>query len=359
MSYLISNTRIMEYKIHHLDLVSPASQQPFFEQEVMGKMERLQKILKSYPHELVIDIYVKKEGNDYIITASLSLPGKKLTAEEKGSQPVLLVINVLDRLRGLIKKQIQLQRKEFLYKRKTKFQDLAENSRAELENRTRKKDSGSFVQFAKQILPEIQKHIRKEIWRKPVLARLIKKNLIELNDIIDEVYLHLYETLQKNSDAPEKLVLWTLAESDKKIKELTKKYSKQFKDAVSTEKLNNQEYDELREELTANADFKPELVDELEEKFFSPGEYDLHEILTDAGAEEEIINKAGLDDENIDIEKMLREFPEEQQSVFELYYRYRFGVDEIAHIKNKNENEIEEWLHDIRTYLLESVMEHA
>jgi hypothetical protein len=31
-----------------------------------------------------------------------------------------------------------------------------------------------------------------------------------------------------------------------------------------------------------------------------------------------IINKAELDDENIDIEKMLREFSEEQQSVFEL-----------------------------------------
>src|ERR1700704_4452553 len=100
----------MEYKIHHLDLVSPDSQQPFFEEVVTKKVGRLQKILKHYPHELVVDVFVKKEGNlENVITASIAMPGKKLAAEEKGTQPVLLVANVLDKLKDLIKKQIQLQ----------------------------------------------------------------------------------------------------------------------------------------------------------------------------------------------------------------------------------------------------------
>ena len=122
----------MEYKIHQLAHVSPANQQSFFEEEVRKKVARLQKILRDYPHVPLLEIFVKKEGSlEYFITATMTMRGKTLTAEEKGTQPVIVVNNVLDKLRGLLKKFLQFERKEFLHERKRNSQDLAENSKGE------------------------------------------------------------------------------------------------------------------------------------------------------------------------------------------------------------------------------------
>src|SRR6202022_2234275 len=97
----------MEYIIHHLDLVEPANQRHFFVEEVQKKKARLEKILLHYPKTALLEIFVKKEGDqDYTVTITLNLKGKELITKESGAKPVLVVNNALDKLRNIVREEL-------------------------------------------------------------------------------------------------------------------------------------------------------------------------------------------------------------------------------------------------------------
>jgi RNA polymerase sigma factor (sigma-70 family) len=347
----------MVYKIHNPDAIEPTDQQPFVEEEVKRNHVHFEKFLRNYPKQLLLEIFIKNDGKkEHIVIASLTMHSKNIIAEERGMDAVTVVSNALEHLRNLVKKQLQVERKEYLHSRRNKYYIDVQHSQTRLEGKVKKDDKDGFIHVAKKILPELQKHIKKQVLRKWALSLLVKKGVIGLEDIEDEVYVALYDEFQNNPDASEKIILSALAVADKKIKELNDNYSMQFVEVISTEKLTQKEYDELNEELTATVDFKPALVNEVEENFFAPGKYNLHEILTDAGAEEEIINQVEPYERRIDIATILQKFGEEQQSVFELHYLYRLSPGEIADIKSIKKSEVEQTLKEIRLHIADQLI---
>lgn len=347
----------MDYKIHHLDLVEPANQQPFFEEEVQKKMRLLQKILRHYPKELVVGIFVSREGNhDYTVTASLDLKSKEVVVKERGSKAVIVVNNALDKLRTLIKEQIRLERREHLRKRKNRFHSVVTTTPS-IKEAMKKEDRDAFTTLARKSLPELEQYIKRQISRKPVLVRLLKKNIISVDDIVDEVYGEFYHEMKADADASEKLPLWLYGLADREINRLNEKYGKEFREHLSTEQLSKQEWKEMQEELTANADFMPVLTEELDDQFYAPGSFDLVEILSDAGAEEEILTMAESGD--ADVQQLLRDLPEEQLAVFELYYIQHLDIEEIAKEKKIPVDQVMRWIKEAREALLRSFRQHA
>jgi RNA polymerase sigma factor (sigma-70 family) len=348
----------MEYKIHHLDLVKPTNQQPFFIEEVEKKLKRFDKLLRYYPKELVLEIFVRPEGdNDYIIAASLNLKSKEITIKERGSKAVIVVNNVLDKLRSLVKEQIQIERREHLRKRKNRLQNMAEKSLTELRNHSKNKDSNAFNNLVNTILPELERYVKNQISKKPALLQLIRKNVLSIRDIVDEVYTALYSEFGSNTEATDKWALSLYLLADQEIDKLNEKYRKEFRRHISTEELNRREMKDMQEELTANADFMPVLTEELETQFYKTSEYDLEEILTDAGATEEILNLAESDD--VDVEQLVEELPEEQEVVMRMYYIYRMDTAEIASVRQTSESNIEKQLNEAREQVLHSFQQHA
>jgi ribosome-associated translation inhibitor RaiA len=118
----------MEYIIHQLELIEPPTQRSFFEDEVKKKVSRIEKVLRDYRKQVMLEIFLKKEGNLFVITASLALLQKILTVTEEGFKPVAVINFVFDRLKNLVANQLRLERKEHLYKRKNRLNDLAEYS---------------------------------------------------------------------------------------------------------------------------------------------------------------------------------------------------------------------------------------
>ena len=344
----------MEYIIHHLELIEPPTQRSFFEDEVRKKISRIEKVLRQYRKEVLLELFLKKEGNLFVITASLALLEKILTVEEEGFKPVAVINFVFDTLKNLVARQLQVERKEHLYKRKNKVNNFLENtttSPAEQE----KPDKKSFAQFIQKIFPEIEQYIKNEIRRKPVLARLTRKRMVEMDEIVDKIYLHLYTELEKKPDIGEKLVLWAFSLAGRKINELDEKYA--LKKLVSTEPLTNEEMRQMEEELTANADTEPVLAEDVDENSFGLNGFDLPEILADAGIEEDIINKTELDDKENDINRILQQLPGGQRSIFELYYLYRFSIPEIGQINNMRIGKVDELLQTAREQFTDLVKE--
>jgi RNA polymerase sigma factor (sigma-70 family) len=172
---------------------------------------------------------------------------------------------------------------------------------------------------------------------------------------VDKVFLHIYTELQEKPDISEKLVLWAFSLADRKINELNEEYARQFIKLVSTAQLSSEEMRQMQEDLAANADINPIPAEESDENSFGLDGFDLPEILSDAGIEEDIINKADLDEQENDINRILLQLPAEEVSVFELYYLYRFSISEIAQIKNIRTNKVDELLHDARKQFMQTM----
>jgi RNA polymerase sigma factor (sigma-70 family) len=101
----------------------------------------------------------------------------------------------------------------------------------------------------------------------------------------------------------------------------------------------------------------PVLTEELDEQFYNTPNYDLQEILIDAGADKEILNLAESD--GADVGQLVKELPEEQEAVMRMYYIHRMDIPEIAAVKQISESKILKWLKNAREELLHSLKQHA
>jgi hypothetical protein len=341
----------MEFKINHLTLVEPSHQQPFFEEAVKNKIARFRQLLRDYPKNLLLEVFVKKEaGYLYVVTASLALRGKFLYAEEKGIRAAQVAENALDKLKGLMKKQIATERKEYLFHWKYKTHARAENARGLLVQLARKEDPASFVATLKEVMPETGRFIRKEIDR--LISRLINPGQQTVEPFVDEVYLDLFKHFKQHPDDPEKMIIKFFTVAGRKIQSLRQLDSKAIGRYLQKQGSFPNELIDPGKDLKKG--FIHPLIENSEtgETYFSPQEFNLQEVLTDAGAQEEIIIGAEADDDNLFILGIQSEFPLDHQSVFDLYYLHRFRIDEIARIKNMKESEVDRWLREIRSMVL-------
>ena len=348
----------MEYRIHHLNLVEPAGQQSFFEKEIQTNIPRIQKIFLNYPGKPVLHFFIKKEDTEhYRIFASLHLNGNDILVKEEGNRSMSLVNNTLDKLRNQVKKQLQMERKVYLLNRKNRIIKMADSFLPQMIEHLEQKDETAFVNLAKEVLPEVETYIFKALSRKPALARLVSNKLIPAQEIIDDIYNYLYAGMQKRNPSFEHIIPLVLSLTETKLTKQEKEYMVKFKEPVSSKILSKKEIKDIYDLTKKISDphIKPVLEEELDEKYFVPGEYDLSEILSDAGADEAMIMKAEYTFMYAELLDLAGDMTAEQQSVFEMYYLDRFTSEEIAYICHLSESHIEKLLDDIRHFFLLNV----
>jgi len=97
----------MDYRIHHLDMVSAPLQRAFFHSELKKKINILQDMISSYASTPVLHIFVKKLQQDlFIIYASLQLKSRDILIKKEGNQPTQIVQQVMDELMEEVNIQI-------------------------------------------------------------------------------------------------------------------------------------------------------------------------------------------------------------------------------------------------------------
>jgi len=346
----------MEYKINHLTLVEPTLPLSALEDELKNKISRFQYLVADYPKKLLLEIFVKKEGLElYVVTASLALKGKFVYAEEKGPKPALAGGLALDKLKGLVKKQLAAERKDYLYSRKYRSHARAENSRNLLEEQSRAEMPSSFIETLKEVVPELLPFVREEIGRKKVLRQLMAREALRKSNIADAVYLELYRSFRNNPDEPEKIIIWAYSVASKKIRELAEEYTGQYRIEEDLPSIPKKDGSDEEETLSVQGAPFANQLNQSNERFFGPYHYYFQEILTDAGAGDDMLINAESENEDLTIREILQNFPEEQQSVFELYYLHRFRIDEISRIKNIGESQVDHLVKGVRSVILQTV----
>jgi len=336
----------MKYAIQNLHLIQPEHQQLFFEEEIKKKLKRIERILKEYPKLPVLSVHLKKEGADYVVTLTLPMLSRVLLVKERGTSPVLTVNHALDTLRKAVREQKHVERKEYLFKRKLQIEQRTQLGKEILTRLHQESDAENFIHYLNQILPDLKQYITREAFRIPALRMLLKENKLKINDIINDLYIHIYDAYGQLEEAPEKLNLWVY----ERIQQMLQQLADQYKQELGTELDWMPEAARAEsEELTANAEEMPELIENLDDVSYQMKQYAWDEILMDAGLSDEEIEQFETDEAEQAMKQWLREQDTYALSVFEMHYLERYAVAEIAHIKGKSEAEIEQILQDMRS----------
>ena len=330
----------MKYAIHNLDSIEPASLQKQFEEEVEKKTKRLEKFLAQYPQPLTLHIHVKRDGNDYAISATLPMQAKILTCREKGTQSLVVLHAALERLRKQAKSQVHTERRDYLLKKRERVAYVIHSGMDDLQTIKQENDADYFIFYLNTLLPGLRQYINVSAVKIQAFQPLFKENKVHIYNLHKEVYLRLYKQFEELNSS-DKLHLWAIGATDKILLQLATKYQYKYF---------------IRETgYSGNGALKdpaetPETVSE--EQFFNPRHYNPEELLHDAGADDPVIEKAEDGLYNEQLQQWLHELDGWHSSIFYMYYQMRLNIPEIARIKQKTATEIRNTLNDLRTSLL-------
>lgn len=88
------------------------------EQICEEKSDYFRELLKKYDKDLSLEVIFDHSSATYKVSASINLKSKKVLIAEEGKEIVQVVTKLFNEFKKVVKKQYELERKDFEYKRK-------------------------------------------------------------------------------------------------------------------------------------------------------------------------------------------------------------------------------------------------
>ncbi len=199
-----------------------------------------------------------------------------------------------------------------------------------------------FNKILKEFLPELKKLVQHKLRQWEVTGE-IPRDTYTADEIIDDVYLRIFEEFHDSLIDERSLKVKMLAVSRELLDEIKEKHSGQ---RVSVEKLIRDEMNELQEDYTVDSDGELILMEDLDDI-----SYDTHDkediiLLQDEHFDDlaetfEIADTGNLSNEDKQkIGKIYSDLPELTRSVVDHYVFVNLSTVQIAEIHNISEDDV-------------------
>ncbi len=84
------------------------------------KLEFFQNLFKKYGKELTLEVIINKSAKTYTVSAAIDLKSKKVLIAEEDRDILKAVHSLLNEFKKAVKRQYELERKDYEYKRKNR-----------------------------------------------------------------------------------------------------------------------------------------------------------------------------------------------------------------------------------------------
>ncbi len=98
-------------------------EEPFrkeFEEICQEKLDFYQNLFKKYDKDLTLEVIVNKSAKTYTVSASIDLKSKKVLIAEENKDVLKALRNLFNEFKKAVKRQYELERKDYEYKRKNR-----------------------------------------------------------------------------------------------------------------------------------------------------------------------------------------------------------------------------------------------
>lgn len=235
--------------------------------------------------------------------------------EEEGINILTLVNNLLEKLRNITKQQVVKEKKEHLYKRKQRKIETISEYAHHLDAYHAQKENEQFKHLIKKLLPSLHSYILRYL---KTHGQKIKLHM-SVQEIIDEVYIHLFDRFNERPVSSESLSSW--------IYNITREYLEKHlkenpieRNQLDISKLAEAELKTLEEKITTDAEGDIILLEELDDISYNYEHYGPEVLSENAFVEYPDINPVSED-----IQNALDCCSETERMIFEMYW-----IDELS-----------------------------
>jgi RNA polymerase sigma factor (sigma-70 family) len=214
-------------------------------------------------------------------------------------------------------------------------------------------DRAGFNKVLEAFLPQLKRYVANRL-RHAVRKGWIPKGMYEPMDIVDEVYLAVFEQFSEADMAPDKLRVRLFQLAEQKLDEIISQEREHLRD-LSIEELAAQELKTLEEHITADAEGEVVFVEELDDISYHLDDDKPKVWLLDEGFEEELLAVLDLPREILQdkakrqiLAQTYQNLPTLSRIVLELRTRGGLSVMEIAQVRGLSETQVQQLLDAVR-----------
>ncbi len=348
---------MLKYNIHnHKKLLGEIAAEGF-EEAIEKSIRQLEKLFKRYSKPVTVEVILTEDGRQYVITLEINLKTGPVVVKRSGFELYPLLKEAVATLRKQIISRLSKERKEHLYKRKERQVATLGDLVQHLDETYETDDKVTFEHLFKSGIPGLYNYFARRLRQTRLKDQ--KDDSLSIDNLINELYLRVYDQFGDHPKDQQELLGWIYQIADDILEEKLKEQGTD-EPAADSEELRKQEYEELQQTFSVDAERQPTMLDEFDDPAFIHNLYNVEDIFTDnpdeAGRIQQQVDEVMSRNEFHD--HILEELSRQSlfhRSVFDLYVLEKFDMEEIAEIKNSTVDEINEVILNTRTYLKEKV----
>ncbi len=211
-----------------------------------------------------------------------------------------------------------------------------------------------FGKVLSKFIPNLRKYIRTKL-KIAETKKKIPKGMYTPDDILDEIYLKVFNEFDDSDKNPDSLKLKLFMITNELLSEKIKTENWRTK-KVDIDEIMKEELKTLEENFTVDADGDFVMFDELDDISYKQEEFKPNLIILGKSLEEDLIKSLDLEEKGIseDLEKrktlgqLYAELSELSQSILDLYAFGNLSVEEIAEVQNMKVEDVERFISKIK-----------
>ena len=218
------------------------------------------------------------------------------------------------------------------------------------------KEQKSFNQILLETLPEVKKHIKRRL-DSAMHKGHFSRGKYKVEDFTDTLFIEVYNNINafKNVD---QFYVWLFEKTNQLLEDtiLEEEFAELF--ITNIDDYSNPEWKAMVERFSAEADGDLIMTEDLDDVSYHNSKYILDHVFVEDNEQELIENlDKALEKEEINkhINLVLHNLPDRLQTVFELFNKQSFTLEEIAVILKSNVQEVEQLLNKARKGLSASL----
>lgn len=223
----------------------------------------------------------------------------------------------------------------------------------QLKNAKTTRDELRFKKLMNKMLPALRNYIARRL-NLAHSTGLIDKYGIVAEEVIDAVYLTLYDRIEQSRRHTSDLETWVFQIVDEVFNQQLNEKAFENENLVYLQRIEDLELSGLEEKYTADAEGELIMDEELDDvsyqqKLYHPADF-IQDTETLDSIESELseYDKIKMHDE---IQRLLISLPEEDRTIFDLFWIVGLSMKQIARIKNTTVPQVEDTLKRVGAHI--------
>jgi ribosome-associated translation inhibitor RaiA len=162
---------------------------------IKQKQEYYENLFKKYSKDLILGIQFNKDKK-YRVNLEINLKSKDISVTELDTNPVEALRKAFAEFKKAVKKQIALERKDYLYKRKRyrrkKWEEYFEILVDDVKDRSGE-DKPKYSRKVKNAMKSVQKYLKKRLKEMGFTKRQIKAQLPVLTEAVEKEFYKKFD----------------------------------------------------------------------------------------------------------------------------------------------------------------------